>query len=169
MTPDPARLPIETEFLFRVVIQTDRSRIRKLEATPWGTAMDVAVAGGTVTGPKINGVLLNIGADWGLVTRQGEGAALDVTDLDCRVIIETDDSPACLIEMRYAGVGFNHPGVAERPAMDGVRDAGGYYFRTTPRFRTAAPKYDFLNRVVAVASGYHRVAAGPIYDVYAVL
>lgn len=169
MIPDPARLPIETEFLFRMVIETDKSRIRKLSGTPWGTAVDVAVAGGTVTGPKINGVLLDIGADWGLVTRQGEGAALEVTDLDCRVMIETDDNPACLIEMRYGGVGFYYPGGTKLSAEDGVRDPAGYYFRTTPRFRTAAPKYDFLNRVVAVASGYHRAAAGPIYDVYAVL
>lgn len=110
MTPDPARLPLETEFLFRVVVETDKSRIRKLSGTPWGRAMDVAVAGGTVTGPRINGVLLDIGADWGLITRHGDGAAIEMTDLDCRVMIQTDDSPACLIEMRYSGVGFYHPG-----------------------------------------------------------
>jgi hypothetical protein len=47
-------------------------------------------------------------------------------------------------------------------------DPASYYFRTTPVFETASPRYDWLNRIVAVASG-RRESSGPVYEVYEVL
>jgi len=47
----------------------------------------------------------------------------------------------------------------------GVRDDGAEgapYFRTTPRFETAAPTYAFLNRVLAVGTGELR-PEGPVH------
>lgn len=167
MTPGPGRLTIATEFLFRVVIETDSRRVSRLGGTPWGGGIDVAVTGGTVTGPRMNGVVLDLGADWGLVTRQGDGSTLSVTDLDCRLMIETGDDPACLIEMRYGGVSYSTSDPLREYQPGDVRDPREYYFCTTPRFRTSAPNYDDLNRTVAIAAGYHRHRAGPIYDVYA--
>ena len=38
----------------------------------------------------------------------------------------------------------------------------------TPAFETASPKYDWLNRIVAVATGW-REKSGPVYEVYEVL
>jgi hypothetical protein len=35
----------------------------------------------------------------------------------------------------------------------GVRDDANHYFRTLPRFETAAPQYAFLNRLLAVGIG----------------
>ena len=35
----------------------------------------------------------------------------------------------------------------------GVRDDARHYFRTVPRFETVAPKYAFLNRLLAVGIG----------------
>jgi len=51
------------------------------------------------------------------------------------VTLETDDG--ALIHMTFTG----------------VRDDANHYFRTLPRFETAAPKYVFLNRLLAVGSG----------------
>ena len=42
------------------------------------------------------------------------------------------------------------------------------YVRTTPRFETADPRYDWLNRVIAVSNG-NRDAQGPFYHVFEVL
>jgi hypothetical protein len=47
-------------------------------------------------------------------------------------------------------------------------DAASYYFRTNPLFETAATKYDWINRVVAVGVG-HRRTDGPVYSVFEVL
>ena len=49
--------------------------------------------------------------------------------------LETDDG--ALIHMTFTG----------------VRDDANHYFRTLPRFETAAPKYAFLNRLLAVGTG----------------
>jgi hypothetical protein len=35
----------------------------------------------------------------------------------------------------------------------GVRDDARHYLRTLPRFETAAPQYDFLNRLLGVGIG----------------
>jgi hypothetical protein len=64
------------------------------------------------------------------------GAAADGTfELDLRVTRETDDG--ALIHMTFTG----------------VRDDANHYFRTLPRFETAAPAYAFLNRLLAVGTG----------------
>jgi hypothetical protein len=47
-------------------------------------------------------------------------------------------------------------------------DASAYYFRTAVFFETAAEKYDWLNRVIAVGTG-HRPPEGPVYDIFEVL
>ncbi len=169
----PERLYPNLEFLFRITIQTDPARINLLESTPYGTCVDVAVAGGTVEGPQINGVVLNAGGDWGLRTLQSE-KSLAVTDLDCTLLIQTNDEgngTERLIQMSYSGVSyFHHNAAGSSDAVAGtIVDPDTYYFRTTPRFRTGSRKYDYLNRTVAVASGYHRHLAGPIYDIYSVL
>src|SRR5215471_1342108 len=63
------------------------------------------------------------------------------------------------------------PRTAGRDCRDSARRARRsrpYYFRTTPRFETGHPKYAFLNRLVAVASGDSR-PQGPIYTVDEIL
>ena len=50
----------------------------------------------------------------------------------------------------------------------GVRDDAYDYFRTMPRFETAALKYAFLNRLLAVGMGRNR-AEGPIHVIEEVL
>ncbi len=50
----------------------------------------------------------------------------------------------------------------------GVRDDANHYFRTLPRFETAAPKYAFLNRLLAVATGEVR-RDGPVHTIEEIL
>ena len=47
-------------------------------------------------------------------------------------------------------------------------DASEYYFRTSVAFETAAMKYDWLNRIIAVGTG-RRPPEGPVYDIFEVL
>ena len=69
------------------------------------------------------------GGDW--VTARPDGTF----ELDLRATLETDDG--ALIYLTFTG----------------VRDDANHYFRTLPRFETASPKYDFLNRLLAVGIG----------------
>ena len=165
MTADPARLEIATEFMFRIDIRTDAARIVQMPDTPHGRLVNVAVAGGTVEGPWLSGIVLDIGGDWGVVHADGEVG--DVTELDCSLVIRTHDG--CLVQMSYTGISYQRAARGSPGPAGSVLDPAGYYFRTAPRFRTGASEYDRLNRTLAVASGYHRVRAGPVYDVFAVL
>jgi hypothetical protein len=50
----------------------------------------------------------------------------------------------------------------------GVRDDANHYFRTLPRFETAAPKYAFLNRLLAVGIGEIQ-PDGPVHVIEEIL
>ncbi len=47
-------------------------------------------------------------------------------------------------------------------------DPASYYFRMNPMFETSTPKYDWLNRIIAIGTG-HRLPDGPIYSIFEVL
>jgi hypothetical protein len=98
-------------------------------------------------------------ADWQLLR------ADDVLELDLRVTLRTDDG--ALISMKSFGLRHGPPEVIAAIGPGETVDPARYYFRTTPRFATAHPKYAFLNRLVAVASGDRR--DGPINTIHEVL
>jgi len=97
--------------------------------TPHGTVSIFPVTGGTFDGDRLRGKVLEGGGDW--VTARADGTL----ELDLRVTLETDDGAR--IYMTFTG----------------IRDDTSHYFRTTPRFETAAPQYAFLNRLIAVGVG----------------
>jgi hypothetical protein len=43
-----------------------------------------------------------------------------------------------------------------------------YYFRTAIAFETAAPQYDWLNRIIAIGTG-RRPPEGPVHEIFEVL
>jgi len=150
---------IQTRHLF--TLAADVPSIADLGATPLGTRRIANVTGGTFKGERLSGRILPApGGDWILVRPDG------ATILDVRVTLETDDRQ--LIYMTYRGVRHGPADVMARLARGESVDPASYYFRTTPVFETAAPKYDWLNRIVSVATG-RREANGPVYEVYEVL
>ena len=70
--------------------------------------------------------------------------------------------------MRYQGLRHGPPDVMARLDKGEAVDPASYYFRIAPTFETAAPQYDWLNRIMAIGAGYRR-ADGPIYSVFEVL
>jgi hypothetical protein len=110
--------------------------------TPHGVLTIFPITGGSFEGERLRGTVLG-GADWVTAT---DGALA----LDLRLTLETDDG--ALIHMTFTG----------------VRDDTNHYFRTLPRFETAAPKYAFLNRLLAVGIGEgHR--DGPVHAIEEIL
>ena len=150
---------IQTRHLF--TLTADVPGIVDLGATPMGTRRIATVSGGTFRGERLSGKIQAVpGGDWILVRPDG------ATILDVRVTLETDDRQ--LIYMTYRGVRHGPADVMARLAKGEAVDPASYYFRTTPVFETASPKYDWLNRIVSVATG-RREARGPVYEVYEVL
>ncbi|APR80391.1 Hypothetical protein A7982_05738 [Minicystis rosea] len=133
---------------------------QKIGAVPHGTRVTAPVPSGSFEGPRLRGVVLPGGSDWTLL--RGDG----VLELDLRLALATDDG--ALIHMTSFGLRHGPPEVLAALSRGERIDPAAYYFRTTPRFETAAPKYAFLNRLVAVATADRR-AEGPIYTIFEVL
>ena len=129
-------------------------------ATPNGNRRVGLVAGGRFEGPKLKGTVLPGGADW--IIGRPDGS----TTLDVRIVLETDDGAA--IGMTYRGMRHGPRDVMERVNKGEFVDPSEYYFRTAVAFETAAPKYDWLNRVIAVGTG-SRPPEGPVYEIFEVL
>lgn len=133
---------------------------QKIGAVPRGTRVTAPIAGGHFEGPRLRGKVLPGGGDWTLL--RGDG----VLELDLRVTLETDDG--ALVHMTSFGLRRGPPEVIAALARGESVAPEAYYFRTTPLFETAHPKYTFLNRLLAVSSGDRR-AEGPVYTIDEVL
>jgi Protein of unknown function (DUF3237) len=150
---------IQTRHLFTLTL--DVPRIVDLGTTPNGSRRIANVSGGTFKGERLSGTIQPApGGDWILVRPDG------ATVLDVRLTLETDDRQ--LIYMAYRGLRHGPADVLARLSRGEQVDPASYYFRTTPVFETAAPRYDWLNRIVSVATG-RRESAGPVYEVFEVL
>ena len=132
-----------------------------LENTPYGTRIIAGINGGSFEGPKMRGIVAPIPAgDWILIRNVG------AWQMDVRLTLVTDDDHH--IFMTYRGVRHGPKDVLERLSRGEPVDPSEYYFRNTPWFETGTGKYDWLNRIVAVATG-HRFPEGPTYKVYEIL
>ena len=134
--------------------------MQAIGATPNGNRRVGLVAGGTFEGPKLRGTVLPGGADW-IIARPDASTTLDV-----RIVLETDDG--ALIGMTYRGMRHGPADVMAKVNSGEFVDPSLYYFRTAISFETAAPRYDWLNRVIAIGTG-SRPPEGPVYDIFEVL
>jgi hypothetical protein len=136
------------------------SRIQLSGSKPGPARRIFAVTGGAFEGERLSGEVLDSGADWQTVRGDG-GVTLDV-----RLVLKTNDEAT--IGMSYRGIRHGPPEVLARIDRGEEVHPVSYYFRMLSTFETAAPKYDWLNRLVAVGVG-HRRADGPIYSLFEVL
>ena len=127
-----------------MILRLATSATHDIGSTPQGTLTIFPVTGGSFEGERLRGKVLAGGGDW------VSGRADNALELDLRVTLETDDG--ALIYMTFTG----------------LRDDAHQYFRTLPRFETAAPKYAFLNRLLAVGIGEIR-ADGPVHIIEEIL
>src|SRR6266851_4949887 len=148
---------VPTELLYEIAMDAETD---DLGMTPLGHRRIVRVTGGTFEGPRLRGTVVPGGGDW-LVER-----ADGVRQLDVRITLHTDDG--ALIYADYPGLFHAAPGVMDRLLRGETVDPSEYYFRTAPIFETAAEKYAWLNRVLAVGLG-RRTVNQVLYTVYSVL
>lgn len=150
---------IQTRPLFEIQLQVPG--IVDLGATPLGRRRIATVTGGEFHGERLRGSVVGTPAgDWLLQRSDG------VTVLDVRLLLRTDDGEH--IYMSYRGLRHGPADVMARLAAGETVDPATYYFRIAPVFETAAKKYEWLNKVVAIGTG-RREATGPIYTVDEVL
>jgi len=110
-----------------------------------GTRRIIPIVGGTATGTRINGRILNVGADWQTVQAGG------VAQLDARYAIETDDG--AVIEVVSQGIRHASAEVAARIVAGEAVPPSEYYMRTAIRLDSGHPDYAWVARSIYVADG----------------
>jgi hypothetical protein len=156
-TEDPLMIATQPLFELRLTVP----QVLDLGDTPQGRRRVAPVLGGSFEGERLKGEVLGSGGgDWLLQRNDG------VVTLDVRLVLRTHDGE--LISMAYRGVRHGPAEVMARMAAGEAVDPGSYYFRIVPTFETAAAKYQWLNRIVAVGTG-RREPGGPIYSIAEVL
>ncbi|MFN4272565.1 MAG: DUF3237 domain-containing protein [Aliihoeflea sp.] len=117
----------------------------ELGTPPRGRRRIIPIIGGTVTGERLSGRVLNLGADWQTVFSDHSA------ELDTRYAIETHDGAS--IDVRNFGFRHGPPEVIEALARGEPVDPSRYYMRTHPRLETGDPRYAWLNRTIFVGTG----------------
>jgi hypothetical protein len=117
------------------------------------------VQGGSFEGERLSGEVVS-GNDWQAVRTDS------CIKLDVRLVLKTTEG--ALIVMTYQCLRAGPPSVIEKLDKGEPVDPASYYFRMSPMFETSAPKYDWMNRIIAVGVG-HRLPDGPLYSIFEVL
>jgi hypothetical protein len=130
-----------------------------MSQTPNGFRRIGLVQGGSFEGERLSGVVVS-GNDWQSVR------ANSCIKLDVRLVLRTTDG--ALIVMTYQCLRAGPPAVIEKLDRGEEIDPASDYFRMSPLFETSAPKYDWMNRIIAIDTGY-RQADGPIYSLFELL
>jgi hypothetical protein len=118
------------------------------------------ITGGSFEGERLSGEVLGGGNDWQSVRNDS------CVMLDVRLLLKTTDG--ALVVMTYHVLRHGPPSVMQALDRGETVDPGSYYFRLSGLFETAAPQYDWLNRIIAVGIG-NRPPDGPIYSIFEVL
>lgn len=119
----------------------------------------IPIVGGRVTGPRLNGRILDLGADW--QTLYGDGMA----ELDTRYAMETTDG--AVIEIVNYGYRHGPPEVIAALARGEEVAPDAYYMRTQARLETGDARYAWVNRTLFVGTGA-RFAAAVRVSLYAI-
>lgn len=113
--------------------------------TGLGARRVIPITGGRVVGPKLNGVILNAGADFQIIRPDG------LTELEAKYVIEVEGGGRVYID--NFGLRFGSPEAIDRLKRGLPVDPAQIYFRCTPRFETSVDSLRWLTRTIFVGSG----------------
>ena len=138
-----AHQPPLLEYLATIVVDVDTPQ--EIGATPSGRRRLIPIVGGTVSGPFISGRILPGGADFQSIRSD------TFTDIHARYVIATDEGETIYVENTgiRTGSADDIAALAQGLPVDPAR----IYFRSVPRFETAAPRLDWLNTRLFIGTG----------------
>jgi hypothetical protein len=113
--------------------------------TPLGARRMIPILNGRVSGPRLSGRLLEGGVDYQLIRADG------LAEIHARYIIETDSGARVYVE--NTGIRHGPPEAMARLRRGEPVDPALIYFRTVPRFETAAPELAWLMRSIFISAG----------------
>ena len=153
----PASFPAPPQLVPMAQVRCEVGPVVSLGVAKHGERRYVALLGGTVRGPELNGVVVQGGVDWQVARADG---ALDIA---AHYVVRTEDG--ALIEVQSDGLRHGPAQVLARLARGEAVARDEYFFRTLVRFTTGAPAWLHLNKVLALAVG-QREANAVLLDFY---
>jgi hypothetical protein len=138
-SPTPPALEFAFEVRAEVALPTVVGEV------PAGTRRIIDILGGTFEGPKLKGTVRPGGADWQIIRADG------FTEVDARYTLETEAGD--LIYVSNLGIRHAPPDVIRRLNAGELVDQAQIYFRSVPKFETAAPDLQWLMRSIFIATG----------------
>ncbi len=119
----------------------------------------VAVAGGTIQGPLLNGrVVSGSGGDWPRIWKSG------LIEFEAHYMLEANDGTP--IYIHNSGIAFASPDTLKL-IEQGQQPLEPPYCRITPRFEAPAGAYEWLNRKIFVGTCERR-GDRSLFDYYVV-
>jgi hypothetical protein len=137
--------PAAPALVFAFELRAQVGEPTEIGEVPHGRRRIVPILGGTVRGPLLNATVIPGGADWQLIQPDG------FSELDTRYTLETDTGERVYVQ--NAGIRHASPDVMEKLLAGQIVDPKLVYFRTVPKFETAAPELQWLARSVFVGIG----------------
>lgn len=125
--------------------------IREMGGGRAGQRRIIPIVGGEVTGPRLQGRILNLGADWQTIFADG------LAELDTRYAIETHDGAT--VEIVNFGYRHGPPEVLAAVARGEAVDPSAYYMRTHARLESGHPDYAWVNRTLFLGTGARQAHA----------
>ncbi len=114
--------------------------------TAHGTRRIIPIIGGSFEGPKMKGDILDGGADWQIVRKDG------VSELEAHYQIKTDDG--VIIYIKNVGLRVATPEIAAKIAKGENVSPNDYYFRAVPKFDAPiGSKYEWMNNAIFICKG----------------
>jgi len=142
----PAAAPPPPPLVFAMELRVTVDDPVVIGQGPHGLRRIVAITGGTVRGPMMNGTVVpNSGADWQMIQPDG------FSELDTRYTLKSDSGD--LVYVQNAGIRHAAPDVMKRLNAGEIVDPKLVYFRTVAKFETKAPALQALTRHVYVGVG----------------
>ena len=132
-------------------LKVDLAPIMEMGDGRCGRRRIIPITGGSVTGERIRGEIMDLGADWQTVFPDG------LAELDTRYGIRTDDG--AIIEVRNFGYRHGPADVMARVASGENVDPARYYMRTHCRLETGDQRYLWVNGSLFIGTGGRRASS----------
>ena len=113
--------------------------------TARGIRRVIPIVGGSFEGPKLKGEIVNGGADWQVVRKDG------VAEFEVHYTIKTNDG--IYIYVKNVGLRVAKLEVAAKIGRGEQVGSNEYYFRSVPKFEAPAGKYEWLNDAIFICKG----------------
>ena len=158
--PEPAAAEpgeLTLELLFRVVVELDQPQ--NIGSSQLGIRYLSDFTGGAVTGPTLQGTVLTDGEIWYLIRCD------QIAELLMQGTMQTADGAA--ISFRARAFSGAAPLTTEQLFYAELLDPSDAFFRGVTFFETDAPRYDWLNHAVTMAT-YHYDLQQVTMAVYAI-